>query len=322
MPMEGLLALVERLRERIDAHGAALRGSEALTRYALIDPILRELGWDTSDPDMVIPEYSSGGGRADYALLSNGKPVIMVEAKTLDSSLQGAVGQGIQYCLVQGTGYFSATDGRRWEVYETHKPVPIDEKRVVSFDLKGSSSAEACLQALSLWRPSVISGSVRPGQAPVVGLPSDPPSTTGLQPVAGPVVQPPLNIEEPGWQPLSTLEPVPGINGSHPPRPSEILFPDNSHKGINSWAGVATETVRWLTDNNFLTAAHCPIRRDNRHILSTNPAHRDGRPMRAYSEINSLYLNRNYNSRDQVRNSRLIIERASQDPAQFKVRFP
>ncbi len=40
-----------------------------------------------------------------------------------------------------------------------------------------------------------------------------------------------------------------------------------------------------------------------------------------HSKIDSLYLNNNYNSRDQVRNSRLIIERASQDPAQFKVRF-
>ena len=198
MPMEGLLALVERLRERIDAHGSTFRGSEALTRYALIDPILRELGWDTSDPDMVIPEYSSGGGRADYALLSNAKPVMMVEAKSLDSSLQGAVGQGIQYCLVQGTGYFLATDGRRWEIYETHRPVPIDEKRVASFDLKGPSAAEACLQALSLWRPSVISGHVRPGQAPVVGLPDDPTSTKEHQP------------PEPGWQPISTLnlEPI------------------------------------------------------------------------------------------------------------------
>ena len=47
MPLESLLALVHKLRERIDAHGDKLRQSEALTRYALIDPLLRELGWDT-----------------------------------------------------------------------------------------------------------------------------------------------------------------------------------------------------------------------------------------------------------------------------------
>ena len=318
MPLEGLLALVERLRERIDAHGPALRGSEALTRYALIDPLLRELGWDTSDPNLMIPEYSSGGGRADYALLSSGKPVMMVEAKSLDSSLQGAVGQGIQYCLMQGTSYFSVTDGRRWEVYETHRPVPIDEKRVVSFDLNGPSAAEACLQALSLWRPSAISGRVRPGEAPIVGLLDDTPSTTGPRPIVDPVVQPPPD-DEPGWEPLSTLEPNPG---ARPQPPSEIVFPDNSRTSIGSWVDVPRATVRWLMENNFLTATHCPIQIGTTYLLGTGPTLPSGQVMQWYSKIQSLYLNKNFNSRNQVRNSRLIIERASQNPAQFKVRFP
>ncbi len=128
MPLENLLTLIEKLRERIDSHGDVLRQSEALTRYALIDPLLRELGWDTEDPDMVIVEYSSGGGRVDYALRNDGKPLIMLEAKKLDRSLNDAIGQGIQYCLVEGTEYFAVTDGRRWEIYETHKPVPIKKK--------------------------------------------------------------------------------------------------------------------------------------------------------------------------------------------------
>ena len=50
MPLDSLRLLVELLKERIQGHGAALRGSEALTRYALIDPLLRELGWDTANP--------------------------------------------------------------------------------------------------------------------------------------------------------------------------------------------------------------------------------------------------------------------------------
>lgn len=89
MPLESLLKLVETLRQRIDEHGNALRQSEALTRYSLIDPLLRELGWDTDDPALVIPEYRSGGGRADYALLSEGKPAVMVEAKSLGTSPSG-----------------------------------------------------------------------------------------------------------------------------------------------------------------------------------------------------------------------------------------
>ncbi len=187
MPLESLLALVEKLRKRIDVHGPALRQSEALTRYALIDPLLRELGWDTENPDLVVPEYQTDDGRPDYALFSDGKPIMMVEAKKLGTALQGKViRQGIGYCLEQGTLYFSVTDGRLWKIYETHRSVPIDEKRVVEFDLKNQSAAEACLKALTLWGLRV-SGQVAPGQIPVVGpthnqLDSLEPSTPSPQP--------------------------------------------------------------------------------------------------------------------------------------------
>ena len=49
MPLETLFDLVEKLRERIQRHGPDLRKSEMLTRYALVDPLLRELGGETED---------------------------------------------------------------------------------------------------------------------------------------------------------------------------------------------------------------------------------------------------------------------------------
>ena len=182
MPLENLLTLIEKLRERIDSHGAALRQSEALTRYALIDPLLRELGWDTEDPDVVVPEYSSGGGRVDYALCKNGKSVIMLEAKKLDTPLNDAIGQGIQYCLVEGTEYFVVTDGRCWEIYETHKPVPIDDKRIVQFDLKDPLIVDVCLKALALWRRTVVSDQIVAGQVSIASPTTEQPNTTEAYP--------------------------------------------------------------------------------------------------------------------------------------------
>lgn len=87
MPLESLLTLnlltlVEKLRKRIDEYEDRLRESESLTRYVLIDPLLRELGWDTESPDLVIPEYKTDDGWPDYALLSDDKPIMMVEAKS------------------------------------------------------------------------------------------------------------------------------------------------------------------------------------------------------------------------------------------------
>ena len=41
-----------------------------------------------------------------------------------------------------------------------------------SFDVNEKSAAgDACLKALALWRPSVISGQIAGGETPVIGLP-------------------------------------------------------------------------------------------------------------------------------------------------------
>ena len=308
MPLESLLELVETLRARIDSHGSALRQSEALTRYALIDPLLRELGWDTSNPDMVVPEYRSGSGSADYALISNGSPAIMVEAKKLSTPLRDQVlAQGINYCLMEGTSYFSVTDGQHWEIYETHKPVPIDEKRIVSWDIKEASPAEICLKTLSLWRPSVQSGYVATGQTPVVGLVSEQPAILTPHQTITP-------LDEHEWQPLTEITPTKGQ------KPVELLLPDDSRSPINRWVGIPEAAVSWLSQNGIIGASHCPIQRGKRYLLSTSPLQPNGSRM-IHKRIGPLFMGSNYSAPDQIKNACIIIEHVGQDPAQFKVRF-
>lgn len=318
MILESLLTLVETLRKHVDDHGDALRQSEALTRYVLIDPLLRELGWNTADPDMVRPEFSASGGWADYALHNNGKLVMMLEAKKLDTDLRDAVSQGITYCLEKGTKYFSVTDGIRWEIYETHKPVPIDDKRIISFDLKGTSVAEACLKALALWRPGVISGHVQVGQTPIVGLPDEQTSITKSQPTQETSVQPPSpDTDDKGWQPLSELNP-------QDPKPTEILFPDGKIVSITTWKAIMVEIVRWLIENKKLNESHCPVfvvtARSN-YLVATSPKHSNGKNFHSSENIGSFYIETNHSSEGIAQNVRHIIELVDQDPAQFKVRW-
>ena len=170
MALESLLQLLETLSQRIYEHGEALKQSETLTRYALIDPLLRALGWDTADPAMVMPEYVSPSGSADYALFDgdNATPLMVVAAKPLGESLQDAITPGILHCITDGIRYFTVTNGQVWDVYETHKPVPIDQKRAASFDLQNMTAAEARLQALALWRPNMLDGNVAPAQSPAM----------------------------------------------------------------------------------------------------------------------------------------------------------
>ena len=46
MALDDLKETIEALRERIRAHRPYLEGNETRTRQALIDPMLRALGWD------------------------------------------------------------------------------------------------------------------------------------------------------------------------------------------------------------------------------------------------------------------------------------
>ncbi len=306
---KSLRVLVEKLRERIDNHGNALRQSEALTRYALIDPLLRELDWDTADPDLVIPEYKTDDGSADYALLRNDEPLMIVEAKKLGTSLRDRVlTQGLTYCQMQGTRYCSVTDGRRWEIYDTHNTGPKDEKRIVEFDLKSGSAAEVSLKAQALWRRKIEAGHVGPDKPGLLNrlrrkvlIPQTPPQPAG---------------DEHEWQLLSELK-----EGG--PCPVEISFPDASVVQVTKWTSLLVEVARWLISNNHLTPSQCPVQRTpggERYIVHTEPVHGTGKRFRSPSKVGSLYVDRLSGARSGPA-SLSIIKHVGQDPARFKVRF-
>ena len=170
MNVNDMQDLIETLQKRISDYRTDLKARETLTRYALVDPLLRGMGWDTGDPAQVQPEYTIGDGRADYALFKNvredGLPSLVVEAKSLGGV--GTQGQGplsgmpeppdkqaIGYCMDEGIPYFAVTDGQRWDVYETHKKVRRPEKKIdeFSFDLTREWALAAVYAAAeALWR--------------------------------------------------------------------------------------------------------------------------------------------------------------------------
>ena len=316
MPLESLLKLAETLKERVDVHRDTLGASETLTRYALIDPLLRELGWDTSDPSAVIPEYKTRqGGIADYALLKAGKPAVMVEAKRLGIALgDDVLEQVLNYCMMDGINHFAVTDGARWGIYETFIPgTRIAERRIVEFDLSADSTASFCLKALALWRPSVEFGLVAPAQTPAIGLD---------KPVVIPPPQPVIPLPDGDWRRLTDI-----IKNTPKQRPAEMLFPDNGRAELGVWVKLVSETARWLSQNSHLTpGGFSPIKaspRATRYILNTSPVHSDGREFKSPREVNGFWMewDTGAGSVAHIKNTVTIIERAGQDPSQFRVRF-
>ena len=61
--------------------------NEHQTRYALVDPMLRALGWDLADPRQVQIDSHTSGDKPDYLLYTdrNSNPKMVVEAKRMTS---------------------------------------------------------------------------------------------------------------------------------------------------------------------------------------------------------------------------------------------
>ena len=320
MPLESLLELVETLRKRINEHGVALRQSEALTRYALIDPLLRELGWDTGDPAQVVPEFQAGRGRADYALHSangrQGRPSMLLEAKKLGAELrEAAEEQTITYCVTTGIRYFAVTDGKTWEFYDTFiRGKPLPQMCVLAFDLRDMTIAEVSLKSMALWRISVLGGSVSQAQTPIIESDLGTPTPISVRDIGSAELSP--RVSELGWIAISDLTTQ---QGDTPP--IEIQFPDLRREQIARWYMVVTESVRWLHSNRLIGEHQCPVQIGRRYVLSTTPIHSDGKQFRSPKSVGNLHVEVNYSAPNHVRNANTIIQHLGQDPSQFKVRF-
>ena len=114
---------VRQAKNHIKTQYGLLENSEVQTRTVLIDPVLRALGWDVSNPDIVRIEQGLNGGFADYALLHTAaeQPLIIVEAKKLgDSKLERHIPQAAGYAKgeVSEVQYSVITNGNVWRVFE------------------------------------------------------------------------------------------------------------------------------------------------------------------------------------------------------------
>ena len=168
---DALMHVIETLQERMRRDGDTIGSNEIRTRTALVDPLLNALGWDTTDPAMVIPEYAAGGGVADYALLKvmpdGNTPVIaFIEAKRLNEPLESHRAQMLNYANMSGVKYAGLTNGDRWELYEVFKEAPLHERRILDVSLLREPAIDCAVQLLPLKWPSLETGEVLPGENP------------------------------------------------------------------------------------------------------------------------------------------------------------
>jgi predicted transport protein len=128
--------------------------NEQNTCAVLVEPILAALGWDTGDVTCVDRQYKVyDGTRLDYALKLAGRPILFVEAKGLEQSLDDAkfIAQTVNYANNEGVLWCVLTNGLVYRVYRTNEPVQMVEKLMLEIDLAETtepSSRAATLENL------------------------------------------------------------------------------------------------------------------------------------------------------------------------------
>ncbi|HEX9996190.1 MAG TPA: hypothetical protein VGB45_03535 [Abditibacterium sp.] len=121
-PISHLTEILQKVKESAQTFDSQLKVSESATRAALIDPVLRALGWDIANPGRVLVEKTQTVEkkqlRVDYALLRESEIRIVVEAKKLGGNLKEEFLQLVNYSFGLNVGSLFVTDGLLWHHYQ------------------------------------------------------------------------------------------------------------------------------------------------------------------------------------------------------------
>lgn len=116
--------------------------TEEATKNALIMPLISALGYEVFNPSIVVPEYTADAGakkgeKVDYAIMRDGKPIILFECKHSHSQLKDSYrAQLSRYFTWTEARIGVLTNGIEYRLYtDLDKQNLMDEKPFLSFDL-------------------------------------------------------------------------------------------------------------------------------------------------------------------------------------------
>lgn len=288
---------IEELANRLKQHEHLLQHSEIQTRYTLIDPLLRALGWNTEDPMLVRldgPELANSELFQPYALLYEEEVCLALKTEALDSDLTQTRAQ--RHDLRNFVTYVAVTDGRRWEVYATHVLGAAEKDLVLEFDILGPP-AETARRANFLQRSLIVPC------APLVEVVPLSEAVEVYELATEPLLLTELYLPEDTKGPLTKWKRVP----------------------VENWGDLCVKVVEHLVSLGKLGPSHCPIRRPmsrHRYFVNSRPNHSDGSPFEQPIQVGQIWVDTKLDRVDSVENTLIIIRHAGEDSHQYGCAIP
>ncbi|MED1951008.1 type I restriction endonuclease [Brevibacillus centrosporus] len=96
--------------------------TEEATKTSIIMPFIQALGYDIFNPEEFVPEFTADvgikkGEKVDYAIMKDGVPVILIEAKSVNEKLEKHDSQLFRYFSVTKAKFAILTNGVIYRFY-------------------------------------------------------------------------------------------------------------------------------------------------------------------------------------------------------------
>ncbi len=141
---------VKQFSKRVESLKDNIQTEEA-TKTSLIMPFFALLGYDIFNPDEFVPEFTADvgikkGEKVDYAIMSDGQPMILIECKWIGENLQKHDSQLFRYFGTTKAKFAILTNGQIYRFYtDLEEPNKMDEKPFLEInilDVKENQVAE------------------------------------------------------------------------------------------------------------------------------------------------------------------------------------
>lgn len=141
---------IKQFSKRVEGLKDSLTTEEA-TKTSIIMPFFSLLGYDVFNPNEFLPEFTADvgikkGEKVDYAIMCDGKPMILIEAKWCGEALSKHDSQLFRYFGTTCAKFAILTNGIIYRFYtDLEQPNKMDEKPFLEIDilnLKESQIAE------------------------------------------------------------------------------------------------------------------------------------------------------------------------------------
>jgi hypothetical protein len=314
-------------------------------RGQIVNPILRNLGWNPENPEEVQLNVSTEEGVPDYSLVKNEKRILFLEAKKMGADIEQreVMSQLAKYSFGEGTKYGVLTNGAVWILIRSFEEGTTLKERIVwKIDLENEELPSIVRKITTISKDGVEQIETLVKKVQILdeiwqSLLDEPKEMIkGLIPVVKSLISQGYSnyqfedaeiedlleerVKEIISSPLEKRVP----SGTYPEE--MVLQQDESSRKMKLKGEVfelhysfeiLVNTANWLIKNGKLKLSDCPVRigRGKTYLINKEAKHKSGDDFRAPKQLsNRLWIETHNSTRGKIIWAKRLLEKFGVSP--------